>query len=182
MGNKHNRSNHLSDQEVQVLASVTGYSEDEIRDYHRDFLTDYRDGQVDRREFVQLFERFFRHGNSDRYADFAFQLFDADQNRKLSFSEFVLATSFLKQDDCNEHQRLDLIFSAYDIDGIEKISRRDVERLYEAAYYVNGRRGHARHQVNEIFQKYDRDGSGNLTKKEFLYALHQEQFLSLCQF
>ena len=81
MGNKNAKKNAtgpLNEKEIQILMANTGLSRQQLLDWHRKFLTDYRDGFIDKKEFTTLYKQLYSHGNPAKFAEFAFKAFDDD--------------------------------------------------------------------------------------------------------
>jgi Ca2+-binding EF-hand superfamily protein len=95
----------------------------------------FPDGMANKVEFAKLFKAMCSRDkpNADptKFVQFLFRLFDADSNGKVTFQEFIVASSFiLIGDDPVEH--LDKIFDVFDQDHDEKISRKELQYFIDA--------------------------------------------------
>lgn len=110
MGNKSSRKTNKSDpavlteDELNLLKTSTLYSEEEIQAWHTGFLKDCPSGQLDKKQFLQLYrvslgssrpidlvhsQRFYPDGKPDKYCHFVFKAFDTDNNNWIDFTEFL---------------------------------------------------------------------------------------------
>ncbi len=57
MGNKNNKNGArpLNDKEINLLISQTGLSRQQVLDWHRQFLSEYPDGFIDKVTFYNYF-------------------------------------------------------------------------------------------------------------------------------
>ena len=145
---------------------------------------DFPDGSIDRKEFVQLYRKYYQRGNPDAYAKFAFEAFDDNNSGKITFNEFLLATSFLYDNNgSNDQQRhLELLFDVFDVNDDQKVDRKELQKLLDAVYSIHGDKAAAKQKAAQLFGTYDRDGSSCLNKQEFITALLGDNFLERCQF
>ena len=59
MGNKGNKgaaNRDLTQRELSLLASNSGLTKQQINDWHRQFLSEFPDGFIDKAEFVNLYK------------------------------------------------------------------------------------------------------------------------------
>lgn len=102
MGNKNGRksgskksSTTLSEKEIKLLRSRTGLSRDEIVEWHLEFINICPTGNMNIQQFTEIYNDFYPDAsNSDKTAKSAFKVFDTDNSGTVSFSEFLIATSF----------------------------------------------------------------------------------------
>jgi Ca2+-binding EF-hand superfamily protein len=74
MGNKNNK---LSEKELTVLTQQTSLTRQELTDLHKKFLTKYKRGYVDKKEFREFYSDVYgKQEDTEKFADFAFTAFD----------------------------------------------------------------------------------------------------------
>ena len=119
MGNKKSRSSatELTENEIRLLENNTSLSRQEIYAWHQKFVSEYPDGTIDQKEFAQIFKSLHPNGNAEKYAKIAFKAFDEDNTGKISFEEFLLATSFVTAGGRDRDKALDFAFDIYDKDN-----------------------------------------------------------------
>lgn len=112
---------------------------------------------MNREEFIKLYKNIFKDGNPEKYAKFAFKVFDTNNNGEISFSEFLTVSAF----------------DLYDIDKNGKVSKREALQIFKAIDELkSGTVGSdVQKRVDELFKNYDLNGNGFLEKNEFIVAL-----------
>ena len=88
MGNKANKGSAIRDlsaKEIDVLQRNTGLSRTQILDWHRQFLSEFPDGYMDKKEFINIYTKTYSSGNAAKFAQFAFKAFDDDNSGRISF-------------------------------------------------------------------------------------------------
>ncbi len=127
--------------------------------------------------------RSYKHGNPERFAQFAFAAFDKDKSGGISFQEFILSTSFMiKQDSSHESQmrRLELAFSIFDSNNDQRVDAKELQALFYAIAQLDGQKPeNTKKKVQEIMKKYDLDNNKSLSKAEFIEALLNENIFKL---
>ena len=119
MGNKKSTANatQLTDAQIRLLEHNTGMSRNEIVAWHRQFLAEYPDGNIDQKEFAQIFKKTYPTGNPEKYAKIAFKAFDDNKSGKITFEEFLLSTSFVTRGHGDREKAIDFAFDIYDSDN-----------------------------------------------------------------
>jgi Ca2+-binding EF-hand superfamily protein len=107
----------LSKKDYDFLTHQTGLSKDEIKAIHDEFMANNPDGLLDRREFIRLYDRLRSEPPEvlDEISEFAFRAFDADNNGRITFSEFLVAYAMTSRGD--QRHKLEYAFEVYDADN-----------------------------------------------------------------
>jgi Ca2+-binding EF-hand superfamily protein len=150
-------------------------------------------------EFQKIYKQFFPFGDPSSFADYVFNVFDADKSGSIDFKEFICALSVTSRGKMED--KLDWAFQLYDIDGDGKISYDEMLAIVEAIYKmvsfsriaIAGGLGfpfaHAITQVGsmvklpededtpekrvkKIFRMMDKDENGSLDMEEFKVCFH----------
>jgi Ca2+-binding EF-hand superfamily protein len=171
----------LDENEINLIALSTKLSRDKVAQWHDKFVADYPLGYIKRDEFVRSFKSLYNFGHPEKVANFAFKLFDKDENGALSFREFLIATTFLTYNNLGpEHTKrsLELAFLIFDRDENGSIDAAEIKQLFEA---INSMRksGQPRVDATKIFKNYDVDNSASLDKDEFINALYNEKIFDV---
>jgi Ca2+-binding EF-hand superfamily protein len=83
-------------------------------------------------EFQKIYRQFFPFGDPSSFADYVFNVFDADKSGSIDFKEFICALSVTSRGKMED--KLDWAFQLYDIDGDGKISYDEMLKIVEAIY------------------------------------------------
>ena len=83
-------------------------------------------------EFQKIYKQFFPFGDPSSFADYVFNVFDADKSGTIDFKEFICALSVTSRGKMED--KLDWAFQLYDIDGDGKISYDEMLSIVEAIY------------------------------------------------
>lgn len=96
------------------------------------FLKDCPSGMLTKEEFQKIYKQFFPFGDPTSFADYVFNVFDADRSGSIDFKEFICALSVTSRGKMED--KLDWAFQLYDIDGDGKISYEEMLSIVEAIY------------------------------------------------
>lgn len=141
-------------------------------------------------EFQKIYKQFFPFGDPSSFADYVFNVFDADKSGSIDFKEFICALSVTSRGKMED--KLDWAFQLYDIDGDGQISYNEMLAIVEAIYKMvrssdlqrprtsaNMRRqvgsmvklpedeDTPEKRVRKIFRMMDKDENGSLDIEEF---------------
>lgn len=83
-------------------------------------------------EFQKIYKQFFPFGDPSSFADYVFNVFDADKSGSIDFKEFICALSVTSRGKMED--KLDWAFQLYDIDGDGRISYEEMLSIVEAIY------------------------------------------------
>jgi neuronal calcium sensor 1 len=100
------------------------------------FLKDCPSGMLTKEEFQKIYKQFFPFGDPSSFADYVFNVFDADKSGTIDFKEFICALSVTSRGKMED--KLDWAFQLYDIDGDGKISYEEMLAIVEAIYKMVG--------------------------------------------
>lgn len=160
---------NVTESQIRMLENNSGMNRGQIEQWYRAFMQDYPDGSIDRSEFVAVFRRIYPNGNPDKYAQIAFKAFDMNKSGKITFDEFLLATSFVINGRGDRTKAWEFAFDIYDVNNNGKINKSEMLNILEALYELDGQpRQAAKEKVEEIFSKYDVNLDGFLCKAEFI--------------
>lgn len=204
----HNSQSKLSAQELSDLQKATHFDKKELQQWYKGettllsdnaerdtdnnpgFLKDCPSGMLTKEEFQKIYKQFFPFGDPSSFADYVFNVFDADKSGSIDFKEFICALSVTSRGKMED--KLDWAFQLYDIDGDGQISYSEMLSIVEAIYKMVRRSGMRRaatyantiwqvgsmvklpededtpeKRVRKIFRMMDKDENGSLDMAEF---------------
>jgi Ca2+-binding EF-hand superfamily protein len=75
----------FTDKDVKILATTSGKSEDEIRQWYKEFHEDSNQtDRLNKRQFKKYYLKLKNNPNLDKLTDHIFRAFDTDQSGKFS--------------------------------------------------------------------------------------------------
>ncbi|OCK85170.1 EF-hand [Lepidopterella palustris CBS 459.81] len=162
----------LSQQELAELQKATHFDKKELQQWYKGFLKDCPSGMLTKEEFQKIYKQFFPFGDPSSFADYVFNVFDADKSGTIDFKEFICALSVTSRGKMED--KLDWAFQLYDIDGDGKISYDEMLAIVEAIYKMVGSmvklpedEDTPEKRVRKIFRMMDKDENGSLDMAEF---------------
>ncbi|KAF2008462.1 EF-hand [Aaosphaeria arxii CBS 175.79] len=162
----------LSQQELADLQKATHFDKKELQQWYKGFLKDCPSGMLTKEEFQKIYKQFFPFGDPSSFADYVFNVFDADKSGTIDFKEFICALSVTSRGKMED--KLDWAFQLYDIDGDGKISYEEMLAIVEAIYKMVGSmvklpedEDTPEKRVRKIFRMMDKDENGSLDMAEF---------------
>ncbi|KAI5196268.1 neuronal calcium sensor 1 [Aureobasidium subglaciale] len=186
----HNSQSKLSQQELSDLQKATHFDKKELQQWYKGFLKDCPSGMLTKEEFQKIYKQFFPFGDPSSFADYVFNVFDADKSGSIDFKEFICALSVTSRGKMED--KLDWAFQLYDIDGDGQISYSEMLAIVEAIYKMvrvtklQKATAHANtilqvgsmvklpededtpeKRVRKIFRMMDKDENGSLDMEEF---------------
>ncbi|KAB8346202.1 hypothetical protein FH972_023247 [Carpinus fangiana] len=143
-----------------------------IRRSYNNGIRDCPSGMLTKEEFQDIYRKFFPFGDPSSFADYVFNVFDADKSGSIDFKEFICALSVTSRGKMED--KLDWAFQLYDIDGDGQISYEEMLSIVKAIYKMVGSmvklpedEDTPEKRVTKIFKMMDKDRSGTLDKAEF---------------
>ncbi|CAF0716363.1 unnamed protein product [Brachionus calyciflorus] len=170
----------LTDDEIKFLLNNTHYTKEEILRWHAGFLKDCPKGELDKKQFTNVFKEFYPQGKAEKFSAQIFNVFDSDKSGKIDFTEFLIAISTSSQGDIKK--KLKLGFKLYDTNNNGKIDKKEMAKLIEAIYDLTGEQNRKndndpKQRVESIFNKLDRDHNGTIDENEFIEGCLSDQIL-----
>ncbi|KAI9867601.1 MAG: Neuronal calcium sensor 1 [Trichoglossum hirsutum] len=152
--------------------------------FTKGFLKDCPSGTLTKDEFQKIYRQFFPFGDPTSFADYVFNVFDADKSGTIDFKEFICALSVTSRGQMED--KLDWAFQLYDIDGDGKISYDEMLQIVEAIYKMCENQVGSmvklpededtpEKRVKKIFRMMDKDENGSLDMYEFKEGSKRDQ-------
>ncbi|KAJ7791321.1 hypothetical protein B0H14DRAFT_2935829 [Mycena olivaceomarginata] len=152
----------------------------ELQQWYKGFRKDCPSGQLDKTEFSRIYKQFFPFGDPGEFADYVFNVFDANQNGTIDFKEFICALSVTSRGHLDE--KLKWAFQLYDIDKDGTITYDEMLQIVQSIYKMTGEmvklpsdEDTPEKRVDKIFRNMDRDKDAKLTyDDEFVEGSKQD--------
>ncbi|KAF9329076.1 Neuronal calcium sensor 1 [Linnemannia elongata] len=162
----------LTTEELKDLQRCTRFDKKELQQWYKGFIKDCPSGELDKTEFQKIYKQFFPFGDPSTFADYVFNVFDANKNGKIDFKEFIVALSVTSRG--NLEDKLHWAFQLYDIDNNQSITYDEMLSIVDAIYKMVGTmiklppdEDTPEKRVSKIFSLMDKDKDGCLTFEEF---------------
>ena len=183
MGNKGAKkgpSSQLTQRQIAMLKANTSYTDKEIREWHAGFLKDCPSGKLTKKQFVEVYKKFYPRGKADSFCNFAFSMFDQNHDGTVDFDEFLLAVAATSQGNLDD--RLEVAFDMIDISNDGQIDQKELATMIAAIYDLTGetdRRGDRdpKKRAVAIISQLDVGGDRKLNKAEFINGCKNDPVL-----
>jgi len=164
----------LSKKDYEFLEKQTGLNKQEIQKIYVQFIENNPDGQLDRQEFVRLYDKLRSEPPQllDEISVQIFNCFDKDRNGKISFDEFMVAYALTSRGDVA--QKLDYAFHLYDTDGNGYLDSQEVKEVLVSMLDLLGAEKKSYNLTTltqECMKDLDKSHDGKITKDEFIGGL-----------
>ncbi|XP_024941700.1 hippocalcin-like protein 4 isoform X2 [Cephus cinctus] len=171
---------HVVPERLAALVERTGFSKDEICKMYRAFKQHCPGGAATTNDLKPAYAKLFPLGDSTKYAQIVFNIFDKDGDGVVSFADFLVGMASIVRGSAD--QKLSWIFGMYDLNGDGHITRHEMLAIVSAIYEMvqNSQTIHravTRH-VDRIFEKMDLDKDGVISKEEFMTSCKND--LTIC--
>ncbi|CAF1184739.1 unnamed protein product [Rotaria sordida] len=170
----------LTDEDLRTLKLNTQYTEEEIQAWHTGFLKDCPSGKLDKKQFLNVYKKFYPEGKADKYCNFVFKAFDTDNNNWIDFTEFLYAVGVSQHG--NLEEKLKMAFDIYDQNKDGQINRKDMIKIIEAMYDLANEEDRTGDKapdkrVDLIMQRLNKDKADVILRHEFIQGCLRDELL-----
>jgi len=176
------KKSKLSPHDLKELAEQTNCTQQEIKLFYKNFKKNQPGGKLSKKQFEELYKKFFPEGDAESFADHSFKTFDKNGDGTLDFREFMVALSITTSRGTFK-QKLKWAYNMYDLDGDGYITKVEMKEILTAIYKMVGEENMldfmgdeltVDQRVEMIFQKIDQDGNEKITTEEFFEGVKKD--------
>ncbi|KAK7485311.1 hypothetical protein BaRGS_00023410 [Batillaria attramentaria] len=175
MGQTATKQQKLSNEQVKELRRHVSFSEEEIRDWWKEFTQSTRRTSagelfLSEDEFVKVYNSVFP-GKCDDFARHVFRTFDRNNDSRVVFREFLIGLSISGSMDTEK--KLQWAFQVYDVEQRGYITRAGMTEIIRAVFRMIGPMKPAditqspEEMADEFFRELDRNGDDVISWQEF---------------
>jgi len=169
---------------LDSICAMTKFSKKEVQLIYRSFKQGCPNGIVNLKQFQEIFAQFFPQGNSRRYAELVFQTLDRDNDKQISFEEFVVGLSVITRGTLTE--KFDWIFTLYDVQRRDSIGQTELLTVTQAIYEMLGKKAtptvtkaHVIDHVIDVYKRLCQNGDTHIGRTRFVELCLQNK--DICQ-
>ena len=169
----------LTEEDIDFLKSNTNFSEQEIIDWFREFITDCPKGTLTIMMVKQMMNLILPDKNGDVIANLIFSSFDKDKNGSLDFCEFIIATHCTANSSTED--KLHWVFQMYDKDSSGSITIGEMVKVFATLYKNEGLdETVAVERAESVFGNLDINNDGDITEEEFVKGCMEDEEMVRC--
>ena len=176
------QSSKLTSRDFDELRKHANFTDDELREWHRKFMDEFPDGSVTIDEFKYIYDKCFPYGDSGKFSDHVFRIYDANGDGKIDFREFMTVLSVTNRGSVD--QKLEWTFRMYDMDTDGYITRhemmeivRSLYKLVENLVRLPDDEDTPEKRVEKIFRLMDKNEDGRISREEFVMGAKSDRDL-----
>ncbi|KAF8354165.1 ncs-7 [Pristionchus pacificus] len=169
---------------IDTICKQTKFTRKEIQIIYRAFKQGSPNGTIGLEQFQEIYFLLFPAGRNTKYAEYVFRTFDRDEDKIISFEEFVSGLSVISRGTTVE--KLNWIFTLYDIDKKGVIGHSELMKISQSMFDLIGRNTgppvtyqHLLEHASTIVQRMDANKDGLITRQEFMDACTNDE--SMCR-
>jgi len=167
----------VPEHEISDLISNTHFNKGDIKRWYKKFMKNFPTGQMNEAQFFSIYGKLFSAEGA--IAKNIFRSFDHNNDGFISFKELMITLSMTTAG--TREEKLEWLFSVYDIDGNGKISIEEVKQMAHLIQSTLQAGEGGQHDENDylsfIFDVVDDDGNGYWTKDEFIQGVQEHPAL-----
>jgi len=164
------KQSQLTPNDVSQLLHSTNLSEQEIRDFHKEWLKSHKKGRMTKVELEKLYKKTYPKGDASGVVEEMFRVYDADKDGTIDFREFLVGLGASQHG--SDEEKLKLAFQMFDADGSGYISNSEMHALVRAIYKAQAYGKYDEKVADTVgslmFQQLDQNRDNKITLSEFV--------------
>jgi len=177
---KQEKTRGLTAEDLEWLVENTSFSRENIIEWHKGFMEDCPDGNMDKEKMKNMFNTITAsdeeesQSGADAFLEQLFRIFDKNGDGSIDFKEFMVATDMTSRGDPEE--KLRWAFRMYDKDGSGEIDLEEMEEIFRLMYSLQGHSDEdATERADRIFKTLDINDDGTLEEDEFVKGCMEDE-------
>jgi len=171
------KQSQLTPNDVSQLLHNTHLSEQEIREFHKDFLKSHPKGRMTKQDVTKLYKKTYPNGDPTAVVDEMFRVYDADKDGTIDFREFLVGLG-ASQHSNSEGEKLKLAFQMFDADNSGYITNAEMHALVRAIYKAQAYGKYDEKVADTVgglmFQQLDKNRDNKITLNEFVEGAQKD--------
>ena len=170
----------LTTKDIHLLTLKSDLSREDIEQWYSSFVHCYPQGYLSKRQFVLYYQQ-LRDEYSAQLLPFIeqlFDVFDANNDKKIDFYEFVLLNVLSNNGSINE--KMKLIFRFYENDKEKHLSRDEIKEFLRHMFDlfdIPSSKSNVTDVIDRVFQKHNLTREQTINWKEFTQDVLNDQAL-----
>jgi len=170
------KQSQLTPNDVNQLLHNTDLSEQEIREFHKEFLKAHPKGRLTKQDVTKLYKKTYPKGDPAAVVDELFRAYDADKDGTIDFREFLVGLGAAQNS--NDESKLKLAFQMFDADGSGYITNSEMHALVRAIYKAQAYGKYDQKVADTVgsimFQQLDKNRDNKITLTEFVEGARKD--------
>jgi len=170
------KQSQLTPSDVSQLLHNSNLSEQEIREFHKEFLKSHPKGRMTKVDVTKLYKKTYPKGDPAAVVDEMFRVYDADKDGTIDFREFLVGLGASQRG--TDDDKLRLAFQMFDADNSGYISNSEMHALIRAIYKAQAYGKYDEKVADTVgslmFQQLDKNRDNKITLNEFVEGAKQD--------
>ena len=94
MGAQGSKDKKIPPEQLSELIQLTHFEKKELKKWYQGFIKDCPDRTMNQEQFIELYSRFYSHGNADKFATHVFRTFDCNNDGSIGKKQTVSVARF----------------------------------------------------------------------------------------
>jgi len=160
----------LTSQQISDMRCMTHLSQEDILNFHKEFLKDYPKGKLTKADMKKLYKKTYPTGDPEDAVEELFRVYDMDNSGTMDFREFLAGLGVMSKG--NDEGKLRLAFEMYDADRSGYISNGELHNLVQAIYKATAYGKYDPKVANTVgevmFEQLDKNKDNKISLQEFI--------------
>jgi len=174
------KQSQLTPSDVNQLLHQSNLSEQEIKEFYKDFKKQYPKGRLTKQDVTKLYKKTYPKGDPTAVVDEMFRVYDSDKDGTIDFREFLVGLGASQHG--SEDEKLQLAFQMFDADGSGHISNSEMHALVRSIYKAQAYGKYDEKVADTVgslmFTQLDKNRDNKITLAEFVEGAKKDPSIS----